>query len=119
MNISENIKRIRLDKKLSRRELAELTGFSQGYLTQIEFNKKNPTLETLKKIAKGLNVNLEDLFYDPNEINNQDSNITIGKMIDLYLIQDGINQENLDKEKIKEIAKYFSKLFITINDRRI
>ncbi|EJT5930472.1 helix-turn-helix transcriptional regulator [Clostridium perfringens] len=119
MNISENIKRIRIDKKLSRRELAELTGVSQVYLTSIEFNKRNPTLETLNKLAKGLNVNLEDLFYNPNEVNNQDNNITIGKMLDLYLIQDGINQENLDKEKIKEIAKYFSKLFITLSDRRI
>ena len=40
VSLGNNIKRIRLEKKLSRRELAELTGVSQGYLTQIEFDKR-------------------------------------------------------------------------------
>ena len=42
--VGENLRRIREEKRLSRRELSELSGISQSYIVKIEEGTKNPTL---------------------------------------------------------------------------
>ena len=46
---------------LSARELAERTGISAAFLSEIENGKKEGGISTLKKIALQLNVSLDDL----------------------------------------------------------
>ena len=43
-------------------ELAAKVGISGAYLSQIESGKRNPTIETLKNIAKALDVEVEILI---------------------------------------------------------
>ncbi len=43
-------------------ELAQKIGISRAYLSQIESGKRNPTIKTLKKIAKALEVEVEVLI---------------------------------------------------------
>lgn len=57
------IKNVRMEKKLTQTRLAELAGISQSYLSELESNKKSPTLRQLCKIADALNVNPGDLVY--------------------------------------------------------
>ena len=45
----------------SLRQLAERTGIGIGYLSQIERDERKGTVETLKKIAAALEVDLDDL----------------------------------------------------------
>lgn len=45
----------------SLRQLAERAGIGIGYLSQIENGERKGTVETLKKIAGGLEVELDDL----------------------------------------------------------
>lgn len=54
--IAENLKRLRLERNLSLGQLAELSGVSKVMLSQIEKGDSNPTINTIWKIAKGLNV---------------------------------------------------------------
>lgn len=65
--ISKNIKQIRNEKRLTLRELSELSGVSKSTISDIENNKVNPSTNTLEKLAKGLSVNVEDFFKVTDE----------------------------------------------------
>ena len=56
MSIGNNIKRLRIEKKLTQKKLSELTGISEVMISQYELGLRNPKLENLQKIAKALNV---------------------------------------------------------------
>ncbi len=55
-NIAENLKRLRQERNLSLSRLAELAQVSKVILSQIEKGDTNPTINTIWKIAKGLQV---------------------------------------------------------------
>lgn len=66
-----NIKNIRKSKKISLKKLSNMTGISRGYLFDLENNRRfNPTMFILEKIAEELEVNIKDLFYSLNDIDN-------------------------------------------------
>lgn len=66
-----NIKNIRKNKKISLKKLSNMTGISRGYLFDLENNRRfNPTMFILEKIAEELEVNIKDLFYSLNDIDN-------------------------------------------------
>ena len=60
--VLEKIHKIRCDKGISIIELSLRSGLSHSHIFYIESKKKVPTLTTLIKIAKGLEVDLVDLF---------------------------------------------------------
>jgi len=60
---SSKIKRIREKMGLSQEKLARLADVSNNTIINIEAGKQqNPTIDTIKKIAKTLNVPIEDLI---------------------------------------------------------
>ena len=60
---SSKIKRIREKLVLSQEKLARLADVSNNTIINIEAGKQgNPTIETLKRIAKALNTPIEDLI---------------------------------------------------------
>jgi transcriptional regulator with XRE-family HTH domain len=63
MNIGSAIQLARAKRKLSQRELADRAGISVSYLSLLERGKRDPPLSTLQKIASGLGVPLEILFF--------------------------------------------------------
>lgn len=66
-----NIRNIRKSKKISLRKLSDMTGISRAYLYDLESNRKfNPTLFILQKIAEVLEVDIKNLFYSLNELDN-------------------------------------------------
>jgi len=65
MNISvgRKVRALRLEKNISLPELAERAGVSKGFLSQLENDEEsNPSLDTLNKVAKALNVTLAALI---------------------------------------------------------
>lgn len=57
-NLGTKIKILRIKAKIDQEELADRAGISVNYLSQIESNKKVPSLKCLFEIAKkGLNIN--------------------------------------------------------------
>lgn len=63
MNISENVKKLRAQKGLSLEKVARLADLSLSTVVKIEDGtNKNPTIETLLKIAKALEVGVDDLI---------------------------------------------------------
>jgi len=60
--IGENIRKLRTENELSQEKLAEKVEVDRSYIGFLERGQKNPTINTLYKIAKALNVKLKDLF---------------------------------------------------------
>jgi XRE family transcriptional regulator, regulator of sulfur utilization len=63
--VAQNLRRIRVEKKLSLEKLAELTGVSKSMLGQIERGDSSPTIATVWKIANGLKVSFTSLLNAP------------------------------------------------------
>lgn len=62
-NIAKIVKRLREKTGLSQEKLARLADVSNNTVINIEAGKQNnPTIETLKKIAKALEVGVDDLI---------------------------------------------------------
>jgi len=47
---------------LTQKELADKTGITQGDISKIERGNANPSLNTLKKLADGMNMTLQLVF---------------------------------------------------------
>ena len=61
--IAVALKRLREAKGFSQLQLAKRAGVAQGYVSELEAGqKKNPGIETLRKIAKALGVPVTELL---------------------------------------------------------
>jgi len=62
-NLAKTVKRLREKMGISQEKLARLADVSNNTIINIEAGKQNnPTIETLRRIAKALNVPIEDLI---------------------------------------------------------
>lgn len=61
IRVAKNIRRLRLEKKLTQKQLAKRVKMHPSYISKIENAKIDMFLTTLFKLANGLNVNLKDL----------------------------------------------------------
>ncbi len=62
-NLANNIKKLRESKGLSQEKLARLADIANNTLIKMESGEnKNPTLDTLKKVAKALGVSVDELI---------------------------------------------------------
>lgn len=52
MDIGKKIKELRKSKNLTQEEFSEQIGISRSYLSDLENNRKSPSVETLKQIAE-------------------------------------------------------------------
>ena len=60
--LGENLKKVRVKKKLSQGALARLLEVDKGYISNIESGKKNPTLATIQRLADALGVSANELL---------------------------------------------------------
>ncbi len=73
MNIGANIRRIRMEKKMTQKELGEKIGsISQQQIARWENGDKNITLDNLRKISAALGVYISDLVDDWNQFSKED-----------------------------------------------
>ena len=62
-NLAKNITRLRKARGLSQEKLARLADVANNTLIKMESGEnQNPTLETLKKVAKALEVSVDELI---------------------------------------------------------
>jgi DNA-binding XRE family transcriptional regulator len=60
--MGNRVREVRIEKGLNQNELAIKAEISSRQLSDIELNKSNPTWKTMVKIAKALEVALNDLL---------------------------------------------------------
>lgn len=61
-NLGFQIRKNRLSKQMSLSKLAQIAGISKSYLSSIENHETNPSAHMIQKIAKALEVPLEQLL---------------------------------------------------------
>jgi ribosome-binding protein aMBF1 (putative translation factor) len=60
--VGKNIQKIRESKGISQQELAAKCNFEKSNMSRLEAGRVNPTLSTLEKVAKALDVTLAEIF---------------------------------------------------------
>lgn len=98
----KKLKAIRTSRHLSQEELAFQCNMQASHIGQIERGQKNPTLDTLQKISKGLNIPLTELLNFNTEPNLESTNSTIIR-INAYLASLSPRQQ----EHVLAIVKTF------------
>lgn len=118
VNFGQYLKTMRQKRKLTLKELGDLTGLSHPYLSQIENGKRNPpSPEVLKSFAEPLGVMYTELmvaagYWDEDELlepielgKDQNSREPQKKIIDLYnWLAD--EDEIVDYIKLKPVLNY-------------
>lgn len=62
MDIGQRLKALRGARNLSQRQLAELSGITNGMISMVEQNRTSPSVSTLKKILDGISVSMAEFF---------------------------------------------------------
>ena len=62
INVGKQIQKIRESKGLSQQDLAAKCNFEKSNMSRLEAGRVNPTLSTLEKVAKALDISLVELF---------------------------------------------------------
>jgi len=60
--LAKNIRLLRREKGMSQAQLASMIGVNKSYLSRLEDRQGNPTLHTLEKLGRALNVDLVTLL---------------------------------------------------------
>nr|DAX72633.1 MAG TPA: repressor protein [Caudoviricetes sp.] len=66
-NFNENLKEARLKSGISQKDLAESIGVAKSTYSLYESGKREPNVDTIKKIASSLNVSADTLLGIDNE----------------------------------------------------
>ncbi len=93
--LGQRIKYFRKAKKLTQEQLAEIVSMEPNSISIIESGRNFPTLNSLEKIAKALDIELNILFrYNSNKTNSE--------------IIDNINSEltKLNNEKLEKVLLF-------------
>jgi len=65
LTFAKTLKNLRNGRNLTQEELAHLSGIDYKYLQKLEGNNpSSPTLATLEKLSKGLEISLVELVSD-------------------------------------------------------
>ena len=106
-NLGEYLKEQRMASKLSLRQLSEVAGVSNPYLSQIERGLRKPSADVLQQIAKALRISAEQLYVRAGILNPEDG---IGGSVELAVLSD---QGLTERQKQSLLDVYAS--FLAIN----
>jgi len=62
IKFGQKLREIRLKKKLSQGDIARTLGVHRSYISGLERGVRNPSLLTIQKVAKAININAKDLI---------------------------------------------------------
>jgi transcriptional regulator with XRE-family HTH domain len=90
LKLGERLRHIRKEQNLSQEQLGELAGLHTNYIGQVERGEKNVTIESLEKIAAGLNVSMEQLFRYIDPMEREDELGQINELLAARSMQDKV-----------------------------
>ena len=62
LQFGKKLREIRLKKKLSQGDIARILGVHRSYISGLERGRRNPSLLTVQKVAKALNISPKELL---------------------------------------------------------
>ncbi|TYL44980.1 helix-turn-helix domain-containing protein [Nocardioides sp. BGMRC 2183] len=84
-SLGDYLKEQRVASRLSLRQLSELAGVSNPYLSQIERGLRKPSAEVLSQIAKALRISAEQLYVRAGILSPDDG---VGGSVELAVLGD-------------------------------
>lgn len=96
--LGSNIRKIRKEFGWTQADLAEKTGISVPFMTQIELGRKSASLEVVQNIAAALNISYKQLFKENIAASNQEKT-------NLSLLE-----QNITSSVVKKIHEEFIKI---------
>jgi len=106
-SLGDYLREQRLGEHLSLRQLADLAGVSNPYLSQIERGLRKPSAEVLQQIAKALRISAEQLYIRAGILNPEDG---VGGSVELAVLAD----TGLTERQKKALLDVYSS-FIALN----
>lgn len=120
MNIGEKVKSLRKQSNMSLRELAQNTGLSKTTLSDLENGTKNPSLDTVEKIATAFGLTSADLLQktdNPEDLvssaKNSSSELLAGLSKSGDLIKVLYRAKDAPKETMDQMAIFLDTLLKT------
>ena len=68
MEVYERIRIIRESKQISVYKMAKETGISPNHINDLEHGRRNPSVETLKRLIVPLGITLSELFNEDDQV---------------------------------------------------
>lgn len=62
--LATNMRRLRAQRRMSQETLAEFTGLNRGYLSSVENERRNVSVDNICKIAAALGVHPRELLAE-------------------------------------------------------
>lgn len=84
MNISDTIKGLRLNKKMTLKQLSENSGLTVSYLSRIESGERSPTIKSLESICASFNISINTLFILADS-DKSDLSMSLKRLVKNYL----------------------------------
>lgn len=101
MSIGENIKKLRKNKGLSQKQLAEILNLSEITIRRYEKCSNIPTIETINKIADALGMPLSELLG--NSVKTNDIGIKINELLEVNISNNTGTEKNISEMTINEL----------------
>ena len=60
--VGRNVRAVRIKRGMTQEQLAEVSGFSQQYISDLERGRRNPTVVSLYELAQALEATPVDLL---------------------------------------------------------
>jgi transcriptional regulator with XRE-family HTH domain len=99
--IGDNIRKFRKEKNLTQKQLGDLLDMSEVMIGQYERGDRNPKIDTLRRIAKALNVELYDIA-DWSQYSTEDFiadfTLSIDEQNEMLILTKEEAQKRLDEE---------------------
>lgn len=96
--LGSNIRKIRKEFGWTQADLAEKSGISVPFMTQIELGRKSASLEVVQNIAAALNISYKQLFEE---------NIAADNQVKTNL---SLLEQNITSSVVKKIHEEFLKI---------
>lgn len=61
LQFGKKLREVRLKKKMSQGDIARILGVHRSYISGLERGRRNPSLLTVQKVAKALDISPKDL----------------------------------------------------------
>jgi len=101
--LGDYLREQRLSAQLSLRQLAEQTGVSNPYLSQIERGLRRPSAEVLQQLAKALRISAETLYIRAGILKPEDGEV---RSVQLAILADtGLTERQ--KQSLLDVYQSF------------
>ena len=102
--VQERMKSLRLEAKLTQKEIAEKLGISTAFYGQWETGKRNPASKNLQKIADFYEVSIDYLLGNTDEKKSSKFD-DLNTVLDSFTSFDGYPLSDEDHEAVRELLR--------------